>query len=84
MNFALNNEPDVYQVTFRINQLNIIYEKAAVRAYLCTTLAGFDSSQKDLSIHIVNLINTFNYETIKESLILCGLGDTIPLQARAI
>ena len=74
--FSMLNNPDVYQITERINQLCQFYSKAEVRACLYLVLTGEDSVQLELERHILNLYNTYHDETMTEALLLVNLGIT--------
>ena len=70
----LTCNPDHYLISFRINQLILIYSKPELRAAVYLLDVGLESKQHIIVMHLMNLINTFGNESFNEVLDLFELS----------
>lgn len=70
----LANNPDHYLISFRIEQLILIYSKPELRAAIYLLDVGLESKQRIIVMHLNNLINTFGFEAFTDVLKLFDLS----------
>ena len=67
--------PDSWHVSQRLNQLAQVYSKPRLRACILVKSKGLQSKNKDLELHVNNLVNTYGRDVFNDmSLIILGVS----------
>ncbi len=77
INTSLTNAPYVYQVTERMSQLNIVYNKSVVEASLLMRLNGLTSKEIVLARHLDNILLSYDNDTLKDAFSLIGYAQIL-------